>query len=1063
MIPELHARSAFSFLAGTSPPEEIVEEAARLDIPAIGLADIDNLCGAPQLFLAARKAGVKTHVGAEITIAGGVGLGRNRSGHFTDRESRFATARGSRERRLTLLAESQQGYQNLSRLITSMKLRAPKGEHAASDRELREYAAGLVCLTHGETDLDWLTDVYGARNVVVELQRHGLRHQEARNRWLREQAAARGLGIAATNGPHYARRDARELHDVLTCIRNKTTIAEAGRILARNGERYLKSPRQMEQLFRDVPEALGGARELSDRLDFTLENLGYRFPPYPVPDGETMNSFLRKRAIEGARARFPKYDERVRQQMERELALIEKLDLAGYFLIVWDIVRFCEENGILVQGRGSAANSAVCYALRITAVDPIKLDLLFERFLSENRGEWPDIDLDLPSGDQRERVIQYVYQRYGERGAAMTANYITYRGRSGARDVGKVLGFPQEQIDRLAHCISRWGFQDPDDSAAKQFAMAGIPVDLQRDSRMSKFMDLYMRICSLPRHLGQHSGGMVICQGALDRVVPLEPATMPGRVVLQWDKEDCADLGLIKVDLLGLGMMAVLEESVERIRAFHREEIDLGLLPQNDERVFADLQRADTVGLFQVESRAQMASLPLVAPKTFYDIVVQVAIIRPGPIVGNLYHPYVRRRQGLEPADPLHPSLEGVLKRTLGVPLFQEQLLRMAMISANFSGTEAEELRRALGFMRSRKRMTSIEEKLRRGMAGNGITGAAQDRLVEAITSFALYGFPESHAASFALLAYASAWLRTNYRAVFTSALLNNQPMGFYHPDTIVKDAQRHGLRVLPVEIHASDWLCAPEWAKDDPVKPAMRLGLNYVRGMREPVAGAIVAERELAPFRSVADLKRRVPGLHRDTLRHLAHLGALNKLGAQDKPGAEQHGHRRTALWQAEWAGRPVGPLLKDLDPEQEESPLRAMSPLERTYADFASAGVTVGRPPVAFYRDRLQAMGVTRATDLGHVMPGKRVRIAGAVICRQRPETAKGFAFYSLEDETGIANAIVRPDDFDGNRLVLTSEPYLLLEGLLQNQSGAISVRVERAEALRFGPETVRSHDFH
>jgi error-prone DNA polymerase len=1018
MFPELHARSCFSFLAGASTPEEIVDEAVRLEIPAVALTDIDNLCGAPQFYMAAKKAGLRAHVGAEVTLASGP--------------------------RLTLLAESQQGYRNLSRLITSMKLRARKGEHAASDAELRQFAAGLVCLTRGEVPLDGLVEIYGSRNIAVELHRHGMREEEARNEWLVGEARSRGIAMVAANAPHYATADSRELHDVLTAIRNKTTVPEAGRLLAVNSERYLKSQRQMERLFRDWPEALGGARELSQRLDFTLANLGYQFPPYPVPDGETMDSFLRKRTVEGARLRFPKYDERVKRQIERELTLIEKLKLAGYFLIVWDIVRFCESNGILVQGRGSAANSAVCYALRITAVDPIALDLLFERFLSENRGEWPDIDLDLPSGEQRERVIQYVYQRYGAHGAAMTANYITYRGRSGARDVGKVLGFAPKELDRLANCISRWGFQDPEDTIEKQFAAAGIPEDV----RTRKFMDLYTRIRSLPRHLGQHSGGMVICQGALDQVVPLEPATMPGRVVLQWDKEDCADLGLVKVDLLGLGMMAVLEECVATIRGFHREEIDLGRLPPNDPQVFADLQRADTIGLFQVESRAQMSSLPLVAPKTFYDIVVQVAIIRPGPIVGNLYHPYVRRRQGLEAPDALHPSLEGVLKRTLGVPLFQEQLLRMAMITASFTGGEAEELRRALGFLRSRKRMTAIEEKLRRGMNGNGITGAAQDRLVEAVTSFALYGFPESHAASFALLAYASAWLRTNYRAVFTAALLNNQPMGFYHPDTIVKDAQRHGLRVLPVEIHASEWRCIPE---GDPARPALRLGFNYVRGMRPYVAEALVRER---PFTSIGDLTRRVPSLHKDSLRHLAHLGALNAL---------KSGHRRAALWQAEWAARPAGPLLAALEPVEDASPLHEMSPLERVYADFVSAGVTVGRPPIAFYREQLQAMGVTLAGDLRMKTHGARVRIAGAVICRQRPETAKGFAFYSLEDETGIANAIVRPDDFDANRLVLTREPYLLLEGLLQNQNGAIAVRVERAEPLGVGPATVRSHDFH
>lgn len=1018
---ELHARSCFSFLAGSSTPEDLIDAAARLELSSLALTDIDNLAGAPRFYMAAKKAGVRAHVGAEITL--------------------------ERGGRLTLLAESRTGYQNLSRLITSMKLRAPKGAHAASENELRAHAPGLVCLTRGEHPLDWLASIYDRDHLALELNRHGRRAQEHRNQWLLEEAARRHLPLIASNAPCYATPQARELYDILTCVKHKTTIAEAGRILDHNAERYLKSPRQLERLFRDVPAALGGARDLAARLDFTLADLGYRFPPYPVPDGESMNSFLRKRTYEGAADRFRPLTERHRQQLDRELALIEKLDLAGYFLIVWDIAKFARENHILVQGRGSAANSAVCYALRITAVDPIALDLLFERFLSENRGEWPDIDLDLPSGDQRERVIQYVYQRYGARGAAMTANVITYRGRSGIRDVGKVLGFPQEELDRIAHCVSRWGFQNPDDTADKAFEQAGVDI---RSPRIAKFISLYQQIRSLPRHLGQHSGGMVICAGSLDSVVPLEPATMPGRVIIQWDKEDCADLGLIKVDLLGLGMMAVLEESVQMIRDFHGDDIDLGHLPPDDPEVYRNLQTADTVGLFQVESRAQMSSLPLVRPEKFYDIVIQVAIIRPGPIVGNLYHPFVRRRRGLEEPVSIHPSLDSVLKRTLGVPLFQEQLLRMAMIAANFSGSEAEELRRAMGFQRSPQRMHAIEAKLRAGMTSNGIDPPTQDRIVQAISSFALYGFPESHAASFALLAYASAWLRVHYRAAFTAALLNNQPMGFYHPATLVKDAQRHGLRVLPVDIFISGWRSQIESCDG---ATCLRLGLNYVRGLRQEIGEALVAAR---PFSSIADLPRRVPALRKDEIRMLSQSGALNSL--------RDAGSRRNALWQSEWAIRPAGPLLDHLEPQQSGSPLRAMTIEERVHADFQSYGLSVGRHPVGFRREQLAAMGVTRAVDLKQSRPGSRVRIAGAVITRQRPETAKGFAFYSLEDETGIANAIVRPDYFESNRLVLTGAPYLLLEGVLQNQDGALSIRADHAEALQFhSTPALASHDFH
>ncbi len=576
------------------------------------------------------------------------------------------------------------------------------------------------------------------------MQRHYNRAQEARNQALIDFARRHSLPLLATNGVSHATPQSREALDVLTCVRHKVKIAEAGRLLSINSERHLKSAQEMSRLFADLPEAIANTRELSNRLQFTLADLGYQFPKYPVPPGETMNSFLRKRTDEGARNRYHTQSadlrRRARRQIERELALIEKLDLAGYFLIVWDIVEFCRKQNILVQGRGSAANSAVCYSLGITAVDPVAMDLLFERFLSEERGEWPDIDLDLPSGDQRERAIQYVYERYGKLGAAMTANVITYRGRSAVRDIGKVLGFTEPDLGRIASLVPSWGWTDPKETAERQFREAGFSPD--QNPLIAKFLDLYMTIQDLPRHLGQHSGGMVICQGQLDSVVPLEPATMPGRVVVQWDKEDCADMGIIKVDLLGLGMMAVLEDSIQLIRDAYHEEVDLAHLPQDDPLVYDALQKADTIGLFQVESRAQMSCLPRLRPKRFYDIVVQVAIIRPGPIVGQMLNPFLRRRQGREEPECLHPSLDPVLERTLGVPLFQEQLLRMAMIVAGFTGGEAEELRRAMGFKRSEARMRDIETRLRAGMTRNGITGTQQDTIVQSITSFALYGFP---------------------------------------------------------------------------------------------------------------------------------------------------------------------------------------------------------------------------------------------------------------------------------------------------------------------------------
>ncbi len=574
----------------------------------------------------------------------------------------------------------------------------------------------------------------------------------------------------------------------------------------------------MQQLFADLPAAVTNTLDLSSRLEFTLNDLGYEFPRYPVPEGETMNSFLRERTWEGFRQRYGRakadMQTRARSQLERELALIEKLKLAGYFLIVWDLIRFCREQNILVQGRGSAANSAVCYSLGITAVDPIGMELLFERFLSEERGEWPDIDLDLPSGDEREKVIQYVYRCYGERGAAMTANVITYRNRMAAREMGKALGFDPETLAKISAAVATWEFRDENDALDRRFRDAGLDLN---HPRLRKYYELCLAVQDMPRHLGQHSGGMVICQGQLDSVVPLEPASMPGRVVVQWDKEDCADMGIIKVDLLGLGMMAVLKDSIELIREHYDEEVDLAHLPADNPEVYCALQQGDTVGMFQVESRAQMACLPRLRPKRFYDIVVQVAIIRPGPIVGQMVNPFLLRRQGREEVTYPHPSLEPVLKRTLGVPLFQEQLLRIAMIAANFTGGEAEDLRRAMGFKRSQARMKEIEAKLRAGMTHNGISREAQEQIILSITSFALYGFPESHAASFALIAYASAYLKCHYLAAFTAALLNNQPMGFYSPATITKDAQRHGLRMLPVDVTRSEWMCTLEAVSHQP------------------------------------------------------------------------------------------------------------------------------------------------------------------------------------------------------------------------------------------------------
>jgi error-prone DNA polymerase len=1085
---ELHARSAFSFLEGASLPEALIERTAQLDSPAIALLDRNSLSGAVRFHQQGRKSGVRAMIGAEVAAQEGF--------------------------RYALLAESREGYQNLCRLLTKIKLRTGHGgqENAAATLEdVAAHAQGLVCLTGGGEgplahalprgraleQVEQLVRTFGAPNVFVELQRHYDREEEYRNQAAVAIARKLKLPLVATNGVSHAFEDERDLLDALTCVRHKTTIFEAGRLLARNAERHLKTAAQMEKLFADLPEAIANTAHLAARLQFTLSDLGYKFPAYPVPHGETMNSYLRKLASEGARRRYRPYPEKARRQIEHELAVIEKLGLAGYFLIVWDIVRFCKEQGLLVQGRGSAANSAVCYALEITAVDPVGMDLLFERFLSEERGEWPDIDLDLPSGDERERAIQYVYERYGKLGAAMTANVITYRGRSAARDIGKVLDFDEETLGRLSKVVPNWGFQEPSHTATQQFREAGADLGTPL---VRKFLSLYERVQDLPRHLGQHSGGMVICQGQLDSIVPLQPATMPGRVVVQWDKEDCADMGIIKVDLLGLGMMAVMKDSINLIREHYGEEVDLAHLPPGDPKVYSALQRADTIGMFQVESRAQMSFLPAMRPARFYDLVVQVAIIRPGPIVGKMLHPYLRRRQGLEPVTYPHPALKPVLERTLGVPLFQEQLLRMAMIVANFTGGEAEELRRAMGFKRSEKRMREIETKLREGMTANGIAADIQDMIVQSITSFALYGFPESHAASFALLAYASAYLKCNYLAAFTAAMLNNQPMGFYCPATLVKDAQRHGLHFRPIDVTRSEWLCTLEQEEKEqgasvttPGAKVVRLGFNYLKGFRREAALRLIEERARAPFASIRDLVRRVPQLRKDELKSLAEAGALNSIGGKGRgrddsgrgtsPGAAprspaeprpqesgalnlpppgQIRHRREALWQSELDARPVGELLEPAAVEEGDSPLAPMEAGERLIADYRSTGLTIGAHPMRLYRERMNRMGVIPAARLGKVPHGKLVRIAGSVICRQRPGTANGFVFVSLEDETGISNAILTPDLFHADKLTIVDEPFLLIEGVLQNQRGSVSVKAGRVEALHLDTAGPVSHDF-
>ncbi|MEN3368765.1 MAG: error-prone polymerase [Verrucomicrobiota bacterium] len=1080
---ELHAGSAFSFLRGASFPEQLAERAAELEMPAMALLDRNGVYGAQRFAVAAREQNVRAIVGAELTMEDGSVL--------------------------PVLVKDRGGYANLCGLLTQGHMRSAKDECAFQWNELPEFAPGLVALFSAPGSArvsrvgfgvspkqsfkssrrrdavahtrdacaprspagraQSLIDAFGREKVYVEIQRHFLRGEDRINQQLCDLGEQFRLPVIATNGVQHATPRGRQVLDVFTCIREHTHLDAAGKLLTRNAERHLKSDAEMRALFPDRLDAIENTARLAERLEFSLENIGYEFPAFPVPDGHDMNSFLRTITLFGAQQRYASISTAVKRKLEEELGLIQRLGFSGYFLIVWDIINFCREHNVMVQGRGSAANSAVCYCLGITPVDPVSNNLVFERFLSESRKGWPDIDLDLPSGDRRESVIQEVYRRYGKHGAAMTANVITYRGRSAAREIGKALNFSENILDRFSHLFASGDFPHTLDLAA-QIEQAGLP---KTHPRMPAFISLYQAIYGLPRHLGQHSGGMIICQGKLSSFVPLENASMPGRVVAQWDKDDCEDLGIVKVDLLGLGMMSVMQDAFELCRERGRP-LDLAHIPTDDPPTYEMMQKADTIGVFQIESRAQMATLPRMKPKCFYDVVIEVAIIRPGPIQGDMVHPYLNRRAGREEITYFDERLKPVLERTLGVPLFQEQMLKIAMIMADFSGSEAEELRRALSFHRSQDRMEKVSVKLRAAMARNNVAPEVIEKILQSITSFALYGFPESHAISFAILAYGSAYLKVHRAPEFYASLLNNQPMGFYTPATIVKDAQRHGVRMLPVCVRESGWLCRV--VSDDTV----RLGFCVVNGLRKEHGEGLVTERECAAFTSLEDFKRRV-GLTKEELRTLAELGALNCFAE----------HRRSAMWKVEETmhddllgsarvsrvGFGVSPKQSSESPRRRDavahtrdacapqnsaSPLLPMTMPERVKADYDAMNLTTGPHPMKLLRAQLP--DVWRAGDLPSARHGAIVQIAGNVICRQRPGTAKGFVFVSLEDETGVSNAIVTPDLFERMRLLITEESFLVIEGTVQNTDNVVLIKAQKIRPLAHEQLVgSKSHDFH
>lgn len=1030
---ELHARSAFSFLRASSTPEALLDHAAALGMEQIAITDRDGVYGSARAHHRAGEHGMRGIVGAELTLED--------------------------ESVLPVLVRTREGYQNLCRMLTQARLRAAKSACRITWAELEQHAPGLIALSGDEegplvraiasndrqaalSTVENLVRIFGKENAAVEIQRHHLREDKLRVAALAELAERFALPLVASNGPCHAVREGRMLLDAFTALRHHTTLDEAGLRLSPNSQRHLKREQEMRVLFADHPAAVDNTARIAERIDFTLENLGYQFPSYAVPDGHDMNSFLREAALHAARERYGRMDQAIRDKLEHELRIISMLGFSGYFLVIWDIVRWCRDQGIMVQGRGSAANSVVCYALGITNADPIAGKLLFERFLSEGRDTWPDIDLDLPSGDRRERVIQEMYRRFAPHGAAMTANVITYRGRSALREMGKVLGLPPDVISRFSSLFANGDFHHTlgmEDHVKR----AGMPGD---HPRLAALLRLHAAVYGMPRHLGQHSGGMVLCSQGLNTVVPLEPASMPGRVVVQWDKDDCADLGIIKVDLLGLGMMAVLEDTLHTCQARGESRaIEMHRIPQDDPATFDMICRADTIGVFQIESRAQMATLPRLQPRKFYDLVVEVALIRPGPIVGKMVHPYLNRHAGREKVDYIADCFKPVLEKTLGVPLFQEQVLQMAMLIAGFSGSEAEELRRALSFHRSQERMDRVMAKLRAAMTQREVSETIQDRVVKSIQSFAVYGFPESHAISFAILAYASAWLRTQRLAEFTAALLNNQPMGFYSSATLVRDARLHGLRVLPVCVALSDLDCRVD---DD---STIRLGFSQLRGFCAASRHRLIYVRQAGPWRSIEDFLLRCP-LPKDELRVLAKSGALNALA----------GDRRSALWQVEQKREPdLFSTFANTTPET-ASPLAVMTPVERLEADYAATSLTVGPHPMALIRATLP--DVVRACDLPGRRPGSRVIIGGMVICRQRPGTANGHVFISLEDETGIANAFVPSTLFEARRLVITQESFLRIRGRLQiadNVTTVLALAIDRLPAT--AQSGIKSHDFH
>jgi error-prone DNA polymerase len=1074
---ELHCHSNASFLDGGSHPEELAEEAARLRLEALAITDHDGLYGIVRFAEAARALGLPTIFGAELTLPG---ASEARRGRWAGGTGRTGTPDPVGEH-LVVLARGAEGYGRLCRAISEAQMAGAKGAPRGDLGRLAELHGGLWVVLTGcrkgavpralvergpaaaQVELDRLVQAFGRDNVYVEIWDHGDPLDSARNDALVRLADRARVEVVAANNVHYATPGRRRLATALAAVRARSSLADLDGWLPAGAGAHLRSGFEQATRLARYPGTVELAAELGRALAFDLELVAPRLPDFPVPPGHTEMSWLRELATRGATRRYgPREAERTPgawRQIDHELAMIEQLGFPGYFLIVWDIVRFCERSDIYCQGRGSAANSAVCYAIGITKADAVSLGLLFERFLSPERDGPPDIDLDIEAG-RREEVIQYVYERYGRDRAAQVANVITYQARSAVRDMGRALGYSPGQLDAWSRQVDAWG---------------PIEATVEHDIPQ-QVMELARQVQRFPRHLGIHSGGMVICDRPVVEVCPVEWATMKDRSVLQWDKDDCAAVGLVKFDLLGLGMLSALHDTVDLVRDHHGAEIDLATLPQ-EAAVYDMLCQADSVGVFQVESRAQMATLPRLKPREFYDLVVEVALIRPGPIQGGSVHPYIRRRNGDEEVTFLHPLLERSLSKTLGVPLFQEQLMQMAVDVAGFTAAEADQLRQAMGAKRSSERMERLRGRLYAGMAERGIEGEVADRIYEKLAAFANFGFPESHSVSFAYLVYASAWLKLHYPAAFLAALVNAQPMGFWSPNTLVADARRHGVVVRGPDVNHSAATAtlepvtgwegggpgereggAAEAGKDGgPGSPghgtgrpdiwAVRLGLGYVRSLGEELAERVAGGR---PYGSMADLVRRT-GVNEGQVEALATAGAFGSLGLE----------RRAALWAAGAVAQARADRLPGTAVGAEAPRLPGMSPVELGAADLWATGLSGDSHPVQFARERLDALGAVAADGLAAVPPGTRVLVGGVVTHRQRPATAGGTTFLNLEDETGLVNVICSRGVWARYRRVGRSAAALLVRGRLERAEGVINVIADQLRPLPLAAAT-RSRDF-